>query len=201
MLKKMLLLLTLFFCLSNLNAQEKYNLKLGVDVGHLLLLDNIEHFEFFFNVEPQLKILENTFIGLRFGLTLNSHVFENNNFQFYIDDKLDHAILSFVPTIDYYFKVNNFRPYIGLGLGIHLLPGYIDVYQVAITNPFDPVLEGRVDKRLGFLVRGGVELRKFRFGLEYNFIPTADIKIPNGEIIGTVDNSYLGLSVGFIIKS
>ena len=28
-----------------------------------------------------------------------------------------------------------------------------------------------------------------------------DIEIPNGQIIGTVDNSYLGLSIGFVIGS
>ena len=40
---------------------------------------------------------------------------------------------------------------------------------------------------------------KIRFGLEYNLILKTDIEIPNGQIIGTVDNSYLGLSIGFTI--
>ncbi len=60
-------------------------------------------------------------------------------------------------------------------------------------------MEGSVNNQVGFLLRGGFELGKTRLGLEYNFIPKADIEIPNGQIIGTVDNSYFGLSIGFTI--
>ena len=53
--------------------------------------------------------------------------------------------------------------------------------------------------QIGFLLRGGLEIGKIRCGLEYNLISKADIKMPNGQIIGTVNNSYLGLFIGFTI--
>lgn len=195
MLKKIGLLIVLLCCLLHLNAQEQHNVKLGVEVGFLPLSEDSHNLGLFLKVEPKVKVLENTFIGLRFGLTLNSHSFENSNsFQFYIDESFDNAVLSFVPTIDYYFPINNFRPYIGAGVGYYLLPNPIEVYEVGSSN----ILAGSVKERIGFLVRGGLELHKFRFGLEYTFIPKADIEIPDSKIIGTVGNSYLGLSFGFI---
>ncbi len=56
---------------------------------------------------------------------------------------------------------------------------------------------GSVKNQLGLLLRGGLEIGNTRYGIAYNFIPKAAIKIPNGQIIGTINNSYLGLSIGF----
>ncbi|MEB3345758.1 hypothetical protein U6A24_09815 [Aquimarina gracilis] len=103
--------------------------------------------------------------------------------------------MSFVPTFDYYFNESYYRPYAGIGLGYYIFNN-IDVSD---QNGSSNGLEGSVNNQLGFLVRGGLELGNTRLGLEYNFITKADIEIPNGEIIGTVDNSYLGLSFGFVI--
>ena len=193
--KKIAVLLLLLCGLFHLNAQEEYNVKLGVEAGFLPLSEDSHNLGLFLKIEPKVKILENTFVGLRFGLTLNSHTFENiNDFQFYIDERFDNAVLSFVPTVDYYFKKYNFRPFVGAGLGYYLLPSPIEVNKVGASN----VLEGNVRERIGFLLRGGIELRKLRFGLEYSFTSKADIKIPNSEIIGTVGSSYFGVSFGFI---
>lgn len=193
MLKKILLLIPLFFCLVHLTAQEKNNIKLVIETGLLPLSEDSPNLGLFLNVEPKIKILENTFIGLRFGLTINSHTFEtDDSFQFNIDEEFDNAILSFLPTVDYYLNEHHARPYIGFGLGLHLSPNYIDVFQVGMAD----VLAGSVDNRIGFLLRGGVELGKLRFGGEYNFVPRADIVLPNSKVIGAVGNSYFGLSIG-----
>lgn len=202
--KKAILLTTLLFCLFNLNAQENSNVKLAVETGILPLSSGSENLAFFLNVEPKIKVSINTFIGLRFGITLNPQTFENYDLlQFNIDNKSDHALLSFVPTVDYYlndFSLNEnpFRSYLGLGIGYHLLSD-IDISRTIIVNPSEDVFEASVKKRIGLLLRGGLESNKLRFGLEYSLIPKADIEIPNGQTIGTVKNSYLGLSIGFII--
>jgi hypothetical protein len=44
------------------------------------------------------------------------------------------------------------------------------------------------------LIRGGIELGKFRLALEYNLIPKSDLEI--GE---SIDNSYFGASIGFFV--
>lgn len=46
--------------------------------------------------------------------------------------------------------------------------------------------------QLGALLRAGFDINKIRLGLEYNFKPKADIKIPNGQTPGSVNNSYFG---------
>ena len=197
MIKRIILLQTLFFCLFNLNAQEWNNMKLSIEIG-LIPFSDSENLGLLFNVEPTLKVSNNAFIGMRVGLTINSQMFENNdNSQFIIDDKSDNGFLSIVPVFGYHWNEKNLRPYLGVGVGPYLLFNYIDVFPIA-KSP-EEVFEVRLNYQAGFLLRGGLELGKSKLGLEYNFIPKADIKIPKGQKIGTVNSSYLGLYVGFTI--
>lgn len=198
MLRKELLLIALFFGLFNLNAQVKNNIKLRVEAGFLLFSES-ENFGLFLKVEPKLKVLQNVYMGVRFGLTLNPQKFEiDNSSQFYINEEDDHGVISFVPTFDYYLNQNNFRPYLGLGIGIYVLSD-IDAFPIA-ANPSDDEFIIRVNNQIGILFRGGFELGKLRFGLEYNYIPKADIEIPNVQVIGTIDTRYFGLSIGYTIE-
>lgn len=188
---KKLLLLTLLLVCFNLSAQ----VKLRIEPGFLLKTES-ENLGLMLNMEPYIKISENSSIGLRFGLALNPQKFENNGgSQFFFDNQNDNAVLSFMPTFDYYLNENYTRPYLGVGLGYYLFS------TVIIANPSQNITEGNVNNQLGLLLRGGVEWGRTKFGLEYNFIPKADIKIQNTQTIGTVDNSYLGISIGFLIGS
>ena len=188
-LNEKLLLISLLFGLFNLNAQVKLRIEPGV-----LLKTESENLGLMLNVEPNIEISKNSVIGLRFGLALNPQKFEtNDSSQFFFDDKNDNAVLSFMPTFDFYLNENYTRPYLGLGLGYYLFS------SVVIANPSENVTEGSVNNQLGLLLRGGFEWGKTKLGLEYNFIPKADIKIPSDQTIGTVNNSYFGVSIGFTI--
>lgn len=190
-LKKTLFPLFLLFYLLNTNAQVILRIEPGV-----LLETDSENLGLLLNIEPKVKSSENTIIGLRFGIAINPQKFKiNDGSQFFIDDLDDNGIISFVPTFDYYLNKSNYRPYIGFGLGYYL---FNDI-DVSNRNGSIEILEGSVNNQLGFLLRGGLEIGTIRYGLEYNFIPKADIEILNGQTIGTIDNSYLGLSVGFTI--
>lgn len=196
LLKRTLLQLTLLLCLFNLHAQDKNNIKLGVEAG-ILPSSKSDNLGFFLNAEPKLKVSENTFFGLRIGMVINSHSVENFDIsQFSIDERSDNGGISLVPTIEYYLNKNNFRPYLGIGIGPYLLTNYIDVFAYSSQN----VLEATVKSQVGLLVRGGWESDRIRLGLEYNFISKANIQIPDDQKIGSVDNSFLGLSIGFTIK-
>lgn len=187
-LKKLLLIKLLLVCF-NLNAQ----VKLRIEPGFLLKTES-ENLGLMLNMEPYIKLSENSIIGLRFGLALNPQKFENNgSSQFFFDDENDNAVLSFMPTFDYYLNENYTRPYLGVGLGYYLFS------IVTLANPLESITEASANNQLGLLLRGGVEWGRTKFGLEYNFIPKADIKIQNTQTIGTVDNSYLGISIGFLI--
>jgi len=74
-----------------------------------------------------------------------------------------------------------------------------DKIEISNRNGSIDIQSGSVNNQLGLLLRGGLELGNTRFGLEYNFIPKSDIEISNSQIVGTVDNSYLGLSIGFTL--
>lgn len=188
-LKKKLLFLIVLCGLFNLNAQ----VKLRIEPGFLLKTES-ENLGLLLNVEPHIVIANNKVIGLRFGLAVNPQKFTtSDSSQFFFDDKNDNAVLSFMLTFDYYLNENYTRPYLGLGLGYYLFS------SVDIANPSENVTVGSVSNQLGLLLRGGFQWGRTKFGLEYNFIPKADIKIPSDLTIGTVDNSYFGISIGFTI--
>ena len=191
-LKKTLSLLTIVLCIFQISAQVMVRIEPGV-----LLETDSDNLGLLLNIEPKVKNSQNTVIGLRFGLAINPQKIDiDDNTSFFIDDLDDNGVISFVPTFDYYLNEKRYRPYIGAGIGYYLF----NTIDISNRNGTSNIIEGSVKNQLGFLVRGGLELGGYtRIGVEYNFIPKADIEIPNGQVIGTVDNSYLGLSLGFII--
>ena len=186
---KIVLPILLLFSLSNLSAQVKFRLEPGV-----LLKTESENLGLLFNIEPNIDIAKNSVIGLRFGVSINSQKFEaSNETPFFIDKQNDNAVISFVSTFDHYLNENRYRPYLGLGIGYYIL----SLVDVSTNIGSQNILEGAVKNQLGLLLRGGLEIGNTRFGLEYNFIPKADIELSNNQMVGKVNNSYFGLSVGF----
>ncbi len=199
MFKKTIYLISLFFCLFNIQAQKGSNIKLTLE-GGFLAFSKSENLGFFLNVEPKLKVSENTFIGLRIGATINSQVYENKDSTlFKIGHEYDNGFASVVPTFEYHWDKDNFRPYLGIGIGPYLLANYVDVSRAVIINPSEDEFEIKIKYRLGILLRGGVERGKSRLGMEYNLIPKTDIKIPDGQKVGIVKSSYFGFAYGYTI--
>ncbi|WP_422858235.1 hypothetical protein ACOKFD_12540 [Flagellimonas sp. S174] len=187
------IVLVSIMCLLTLNAQEDNRLKVRLDAGVPVGVTS-ENLGLLLSVEPKIGVSNSMVIGLKFGVALNAQEFENNNTTpFDVDAENDNAIISFVPTIDYYWNENHARPYVGLGVG------YFSLSQVSLANTTDEVQEGSTKNRIGFLLRGGIDVGKTRFGLEYNIIPKTDIQLPNEQILGTIDSTYLGLTIGFTI--
>lgn len=211
-LKTIILIMILVFCLFNLSAQEESNIKLKIGAG--VFWDWVEGRIYlsgpFLYVEPKLKTSKNTIIGLRIGAAENSQrILTSDPNRFYIENGYDNgngnSVFSFVPTFDYYFINNNFRPYLGAGIGYYFLTTSKDVF--VIGGPFDDVLELSINNQVGFLLRGGFDLYKFKVGrfdlskftvgLEFNYIPKADVEISNGQTVGTVVTSNIALSLGY----
>ncbi|MBP2831774.1 hypothetical protein J8281_06190 [Aquimarina sp. U1-2] len=181
----------LFICFSQINAQVQLRLEPGV-----LLETGSDNLGLLLNIEPKVKSSTRSVIGLRFGIAINPHKFEiDDNSSFFVDDVEDNAIISFVPTFDYYLSENHYRPYVGLGLGYYLFSNF----DISDRNGSIDRIEGNVNNQVGLLVRGGLEVANTRFGVVYNYIPKAEIQIPDGPTIGTVDNSYFGIVIGFTI--
>lgn len=215
MLKTLISLKVLLFCLLSLSAQEDSNIKLKIETGVLWTAKpanpSFPWFNgFFLHAEPKLKTSTSTFIGLRIGVSINEQ--KNENFDFlesYFYNNPNDGIIQFtnpdngsfslVPTFDYCFVEKKHRPYLGIGVGYYFLTNYTDVSRRRIVDPAEGELKVSVNNQVGVLLRGGFEVNNLIFGLEGNYIPKTDIEISTGQIIGTVDNSYIGLSIGYVI--
>jgi len=205
LLKTIILPIILLFCLSNLSAQKEPNIKLKIEGGVNWKLNqrDVNLWGLLLSLEPKVKTSKNTFIGLRIQTTENDQ--SNEKYkppQFFIDNNISTNIyrtndthISFVPNIDYYFIENSFRTYLGVGVGYYMLTLPTKFSQ---TSP-SGLDEASTDNKVVFLIRGGLEVGKISGGLEFNYIPKADIKIPNGLIIGTVNNSFIALTIGYTI--
>lgn len=201
---KFVLFIVFVFGFGRLPAQLNGNVKMGVEAGVILTAANPNNLSLLFNIEPKVKVVNNTFIGLRFGMALNSGRFESNDvFQYIIDEEFDHGVIVFMPTLDHYLGAFNhndrlFRPFIGLGIGYHLSSD-IDASRAVIINPVEDTFDASINERIGFLLRTGLESGHLRLGLEYSLLPQGELKIPGDEIIGSASNSYLGVTVGLMI--
>lgn len=217
-LKIIISLKIILLCLFNLNAQGERNIKLKIEGG--MLWDWVDEQVYlsgsFLGVEPKLKVSPNTFIGLSIGAAKNTQrILTLNPQQFFINNDYDqdnsnaNRVLSFVPTVDYYFIKDKVKPYLGVGVGYYFLTTSKDV--LVIGNSANEFFELSVNNKIGVLLRGGLELHNvkvgrsdlsgFAIGLTYNYVPKAEVKMTNGQIVGTVLTSNIILSLGYTIGS
>lgn len=137
-----------------------------------------------FAMEPKFAVMDQLSLGLRIeGAALVRYADYNNG-----NNDLDNAKVegSYVATADYYFTNNySFRPFVGAGAGIFGV-GHVD------ENTNDDNFE--TEKKFGGIIRAGGEVKHFRFGIEFNIIPTTTHTL-NG-FTTTSKNSYIGLKLG-----
>lgn len=206
LLKTILSLTILLSSFVNLSAQKEQTIKLKVEAGlnwKPAERNAIWDWGQIYGLEVKLKTSENTFIGLRIQANENFQINEKYKpAQFFIDNdiKINYfeatsgTQISFVPTFDYYFSGNRIQPYLGAGIGYYMLAPPLKFLQNSTTPG---VLETTVGNQLGLLVRGGIDIGKISVGLEFNYILEADIKIPSGLVIGTVNDSFIALLIGY----
>jgi outer membrane protein W len=133
-----------------------------------------------FAVEPKYAVNNNITMGLRFeGAVMARAAISEANNQFDADVK---ASGSYVLTGDYYFSMNSFRPFAGLGAGLYTIAAAYgesngEVVELAATNKFGAV------PRIGF------EAGHFRMAIEYNVVGKT----------GPINNNYLGIKLGAFI--
>jgi len=202
-----ILLMILFYFFANLSAQNEPNVKLKVEAGinwkPAEKNRNYWDWAIHLSLEPKLKTSKNTFIGLKILVTEN---FPNNEVyrspQFFIDNNIrinfseanSTNLISVVPTFDYYFSKKKLNLYLGTGIGIYILEPAIKFLKESTSSM---VLKTGVDDQLGFLIRGGIDIWKLIIGLEFNYVLEAEIKTQDGLIIGSVDDSFIALSIGY----
>ncbi|MFT4610708.1 MAG: hypothetical protein ACJA1H_000065 [Glaciecola sp.] len=171
--KNLLLFITIITFSFNSNAQEKDKFRFGIDLGYVFANGGGG---LLFDLEPKFNITDNSNVGLRIGVASSVADIEDS-----INFDINGNILG---TYDHYFGSNkSIVPFLGGGLGVFILGGSDDIND-----------DGFAGTQIGGMVRGGIELSKFRIALEYNIIPKSDLVI--GQ---SVKNSYFGASIGFYI--
>ena len=170
--KKLLLITFLIVGITTISGQEKEKFRMGLDLGYVFAKEGGGAL---FSLEPKYNLTDNSNIGIRIGAA--AAVSES-------DIEVD-ANINILATYDYYFNSENSStsPFLGAGLGLYIL-GDVggSVYAVNLGEQF------------GAMIRGGLQLGKFRLALEYNILPETNL-----EFRQSINNSYLGASIGFYV--
>lgn len=190
--KKITLVIAVFFALANTYAQREQGFRVGLDFG--VAVPSGGGSGLLFSLEPKYNIRDNMNVGLRMGVAAMVPTvirIDGKNTSGHIA-----ANGSYVTTYDYYFNKDgsSFAPYIGGGAGYYGVANFKlddDVYYDSSEGRWE------TDGKFGALVRGGFEWAKFRMGVEYNMIPESLLQNNSGVKNGTVSNSYIGIHLGF----
>ena len=102
------------------------------------------------------------------------------------------ANVNYLATFTYFFNNGGrFAPFIGCGLGVFRIMGF------GFGDESVYVAGGR---KFGGLLTAGVEMGRFRLGVEYNLIPRSELRYAGQTpAVTSIPNSYLGITVGFVI--
>ena len=189
--KKVILVACIALAFTSVYSQKQGGFRVGLDLGYTV--PSVGGGGLLLSIEPKYNIKENMNVGLRIGgAGMIRDIQENGSTT---SAKVS-ANISYVGTYDYYFNKSgkSFVPYIGGGIG------YYSIANVEFndTNNSDQVSVNGTGK-VGELLRGGFEWNKFRMGIEYNFVPKSNLQDINGNDLGIVSNTYLGIHLGFYV--
>jgi outer membrane protein X len=189
--KKIILAVFITLVFANVYSQKQGGFRVGLDLGYTVPSNGGGGV--LFSIEPKYNIKENMNIGLRIGAAAMIRDIQDNGNT--TSAKVS-ANGSYVATYDYYFNKagKSFVPYIGGGAG------YYSIANVEFSDAVDSD-QMAIDAagKMGALLRGGFEWGKFRMGLEYNLVPESNLQDMNGNNLGTVSNTYLGIHLGFYV--
>jgi hypothetical protein len=182
--KKIALALILLFLVQFSYAQQKGRFRFSTDLGVAIPKDG--GIGALLNLEPQFLLRDNLAFGMRFGVAgLAKDVTYFNAQKEYRGELAGNV--SVAGTLTHFFNKgnSNVAPYLGAGFG------YFALSAVEIDQSFTaPAEVGNLEADFAWapIVRAGVELRKFRMGVEYNFVPNRNLQNLSGAFIGEAIN-------------
>ena len=144
-----------------------------------------------FAIEPKYAVINQLSIGLRMeaavtvsGISVSSGTLSNNASA--------KASGSYILTADYYFTNNDLRPFLGAGAGLFTTAG-------ADLNSNNSNVGS--DTKFGGIVRGGIEYKHLRLGVEYNLIGKTTVPASTNPVSPAYDikNGYIGIKLGVCI--
>jgi hypothetical protein len=190
--KKIYLILSLtVLCFSAFAQKDLKPFKVDLSLGYAIPGGPGSKGGVLFAVEPKYAVISNLSVGLRMEGAVVAR-FSGYDQEGNVMNASVKASGSYLVTGDYYFTDNySLRPFAGAGAGIFTLAG------VESNSSSGNVSVG---SKFGGMIRAGVELSHFRFGIEYNIVPktTFDGFDSQGNPTTglTSNNSYIGIKVG-----
>jgi outer membrane protein X len=146
-----------------------------------------------FAVEPKYAVISNLSVGLRMEAAVVAR-FSGYDAEGYPNEASVKASGSYLATGDYYFSDNySFRPFAGAGAGI---------FSIASAKVNETEAAVAAGSKFGGMIRGGIEMKHFRLGIEYNIVPSTKftgLDENNQTTELKSKNSYLGIKLGVCI--
>ncbi len=185
--KKLILLLSvsLFFTFVA-NAQNFKPVKIGFSLGYTVPSDGGGGI--LADFEPAYRINDQIAVGLRVEVaTMIRNIVG-------VSQANISANGSYTINGIYYLMNSDFRPYVGLGLGLYSLASF-SLNSSTVTAAIG------ASNEFGFYPRVGVDIGHFNFNLDYNIIPStpAQVIISSNTSDVKIKNSFLGIRVGFFL--
>lgn len=193
--KIFVVLLLLLVLVQTSYAQQKGRFRFSTDIGIAMPKDG--GIGALVNLEPQFLIRDNLAFGMRLGVAGLAKDVTYFNMQKQYRGEVGGNV-SVAGTLTHFFNSSksHVAPYLGAGLGYYALSAIkIDQSYTA------PAEIGNLEANFAWapMARAGVELRKFRMGIEYNFVPNRNLQNLSGGFIGEAVNHYAGFTFGFTV--
>ncbi|WP_194777674.1 porin family protein [Pararhodonellum marinum] len=193
--KKLIAMIILLNIVFTAYSQEAERFRFQMDLG--IAAPNEGGIGALVNFEPQVLVRSNLALGLRMGVAGLAKELVYYEIPDDYSGELG-ANTSVLGTANYYFNYGKggVAPYIGAGFGYYALS------NIKIeSNDISSEDVGRLKANFAWapMARAGVELGKFRIGVEYNFVPKSNLQNIGGEIIGQATNEYFGFTLGYFV--
>lgn len=193
--KKLNLVILLVCAFAIVNAQTFKPFKVDLSTGYAIPSGKGAKGGVLLVVEPKYAVMDAFSVGLRMELAIMARGLSSvNQDNAEIDVK---GAGSYLLTGDYYFTTNKVRPFAGLGLGLFSLAS-----ASANTSTNSSSAATSAGSKFGGMIRTGAEIGHFRFGFEYNLVPTTDATVYDNSgnpTTGKAKNSYIGIKLGAVI--
>ena len=172
--KKNLLVVFFALCALGVNAQDFKPFQLYLGLGYAMPSDGGGGI--LFDIEPAYRINDALAVGLRLESAAMAKSVGTE------DGKIS-GVGSYTVNGKYYLSDNNFRPYVGAGLGLFAL-GSVEVSGGGTTGGIE------AGTTFGFYPRIGFDAGHFNINVDYNIIGSTQVSS------GDIKNSYIGIRIG-----
>ena len=196
---KIILIIIALFAITTTDAfsQIQGRFRAGADIGGWPNIGNMPRGAMG-NINLGYNIRDNMTIGISSG-------FANFNHQRYNNVYSSFESINFMGTYTYFFGSGSIMPFIGGGLGLHLMDTRANYWDW--NNELSGWGEINSNQIGGFLTTG-IEFGRFRIAAQYNLLPTSNFSFElsdpwgqqhHGMVNVRARNSYFALTAGFYI--